>query len=94
MSTLKDTLAVYEYEGVTVANGFDDAAVGVVERCGQPPIVVYDYAKCAEILHKRDGMTMEDACEYLDFNCVGAWVGPETPGWLVIRLHKGKVDLG
>jgi hypothetical protein len=27
----------------------------------------------------RDGMTEEEAFEYLEFNTLGAWVGEETP---------------
>ncbi len=90
MSALKQTIADLDYDEVTVADGFDDAAIGIVERCGQPSIVVYDYHAAAKILQKRDGMTLEEAFEYLDFNCVGAWVGPGTPGWLMVRLKKGK----
>lgn len=90
MSVLKKTIADLDYDEVTVADGFDDAAVGIVERCGQPPIVVYDYNAAAKILHERDGMTLEEARDYLDFNCVGAWVGPSTPGWMLVRLKKGK----
>jgi hypothetical protein len=28
---------------------------------------------------ERDGMTSEEAMEYIDYNCVGAWVGENTP---------------
>ena len=66
---------------ILLAEGFDDAFMGVVTRCGQPSIAIYDRAKCAEIL-RQQGMTAEDAEEYLDFNVTGAWVGEDTPGFL------------
>lgn len=91
MSTLKDTLVELEYEGVTVADGFDEAAIGVVERCGQPPIVIYDQEKCIDLLVQRDGMTAEEAIEYFDFNVLGAWVGEGTPGWLMVRFSEGRL---
>lgn len=65
-----------------LADGFEDALVGVGERCGQPTLAVYDYNKCVRILMDRDGMTFIDACEFLDFNSVGAWAGEHTPIWL------------
>jgi hypothetical protein len=65
-----------------LADGLEDALVGVARRCGQPSLAVYDVRKAAEVLIARDGMTYEDAMEYLEFNSIGAWVGPHTPIWL------------
>ena len=64
------------------ADGFDDAVIGVGERCGQKDIVVYDQEKCIRIL-MHDGMSREDAEEYFQFNTVGAWRGEETPIWVI-----------
>jgi hypothetical protein len=61
------------------ADGFDDAIIGIAQRCGQPDLVVYDAAKCIRILMVQDGMTREDAEEFFSFNTLGAWVGPNTP---------------
>ena len=36
------------------------------------------YQKCIDVLIK-DGMTVEEAVEYFEFNTVGAWVGEHTP---------------
>jgi hypothetical protein len=68
------------------ADGFDDAIIGVATRCGQPPIVVYDRAKCIEILMRGTILPMpnlEIAEEYFSFNVEGAWLGPRTPAYLV-----------
>ena len=66
------------------ADGFDDAIVGTAEGWfgkSQHTVVCYDYDKCIDILVKQ-GMTMEEADEYLQFNTVGAYVGKYTPVFL------------
>ena len=65
-----------------LADGLEDAFVGVGRRCSQPDLAVYDIELAVAVLVKRDGMTAEDAREYLEFNSIGAWVGEETPVWL------------
>lgn len=67
---------------IMLADGFDDAILGIAQRCGQPVVAVYDAQKCIEILMSRDGMGWEEAREYYEFNVVGAWVGPGTPVFL------------
>ena len=62
--------------------GADDAVIGTIERCGQTPLVVYDYEKlCAHF--ERDGMTEDDAVEWISFNVEGAWMGQGTPAILI-----------
>lgn len=65
-----------------LADGFEDAILGVGERCSQEPIVVYDARKCVEILMQRDGMSEEEATEFFEFNTLGSWVGENTPLFL------------
>jgi len=60
------------------ADGFDDALIGVGERCGCPDLAVYDANKCLEIL-VESGMDSEEALDYFEFNTLGAWVGDSTP---------------
>jgi hypothetical protein len=59
-------------------DGFDDAYLGTIRRCGQPTLACYSYNKCIAVL-VSGGMSHEEALEYFEFNCVGAWVGPNTP---------------
>jgi hypothetical protein len=56
-------------------NNFDDALVGV-DRDGK---LVYDIDKMIQALVTRDGMSEDEAIEYLDFNVFGAYVGELTP---------------
>ena len=66
-------------EGVLLYDGFDDALIGIGRRCGQPDIAVYSYEACVRVLIERDGMSHEKAVEWMEFNVVGGWCGPETP---------------
>lgn len=84
MTKLKDWIAFFN-EDALLADGFEDAIIGVAERCGQPTLVVYDIDKCIEILMKRDGMTREGAAEFFTFNTSGAWMGENTPLFLIRR---------
>lgn len=65
-----------------LADGFEDALVGLGVRCSQPTLAVYSYAKAVDILMRRDGMTHAEAIEWMEYNVVGAWVGENTPLWL------------
>jgi hypothetical protein len=79
---IDDLNATFEGEEFLFADGFEDALLGTVEGACRLPVACYDYQKCVEILVKRDGMDEDEAAEYLDFNCVGAYVGKGTPLFL------------
>jgi len=66
-----------------IADGFDEAVLGVARRCGQPDLIAYDVEKIIEILVTRDDMTYEEAVEFFDFNIAGAWMGEETPIFII-----------
>ena len=63
------------------ADGFDKAIMGwEASSC----VVVYDYFKCMNTLVERDGMTKEEAHEYMEFNVINAYVGDFTPSFVHI----------
>jgi hypothetical protein len=64
---------------ILLATGFEKAFLGIATDFAGHDRAVYDYDKCVDVLMKRDHMTVDDACEYMDFNVVGAWVGEGTP---------------
>lgn len=68
-----------ELEGAMLADGFEDAILGVAYRACSMPVVAYDYHSCIEILVDRDGMSWSEALDYFEFNVVGAFVGEGTP---------------
>ena len=61
--------------------GCDSARAGVFTRCGQPPVIVYDYELLVLAFEKR-GMTDDEAREWISVNIEGAWVGEGTPAVL------------
>lgn len=61
--------------------GADAALLGVVARCGQQPFLVYDHEKLVEHF-MAEGMSYDEAVEWIDYNVEGAWVGTGTPGVL------------
>jgi hypothetical protein len=71
-------------EQALLADGFEDAFLGMSEVFGRPSLATYDRDKCIEILMERDGMTDEDAVEYFDFNVAGSWVGGSSPIYLTL----------
>jgi hypothetical protein len=60
-------------------DGFDEALVGIVNRACQPALALYSVPRCIDILVKRDGMTPNEAEEYLEFNTLCAYLGNMTP---------------
>lgn len=61
-----------------LADGFDDSIIGVSIGCDSGRII-YDTEKMAETLVASDGMTYEEAWEFLEFNTFSAYVGENTP---------------
>ena len=66
-----------------MADGFDEAILGMCIQFGSEPIVAYDYEKCIQILMKRDSMDKTDALDFMEFNVIGAYVGLNTPVFIM-----------
>ena len=81
--TRKEWVAEWN-EGALMADGFEEAIIGVSERFGREPIVAYDREKCIDILIERDGMDSVEAEEFFQFNTLGAWVGDGTPEFITV----------
>lgn len=90
--TFKDEMCKFRIEQIMdaleesealLADGFDDALVGHTQ--GANVVAVYEYDMCVHILMDRDGMTCTEAIEFMDFNVVGAYVGPKTPMFVSLR---------
>jgi hypothetical protein len=65
-------------EDTLLADGFEDALMGIGRQANKP-LAIYDYEKCIDILMERDGMDYAQATEWMEYNVVGAFVGPYTP---------------
>jgi hypothetical protein len=72
---------------VLMADGFDDALIGIGQQFSTY-LAVYDYDKCVEVLMTRDGMSRDDAIEFMEVNVVGSFVGPRTPVFVAWRRNE------
>jgi hypothetical protein len=65
-------------ESALLIDDADSAFIGFTSRPGLPLLAVYDYEKLVDVFI-NDGLSYEDAVEWVDFNIVGAWHGEKTP---------------
>ena len=62
--------------------GYDEAIIGpayIHRDQKMVQVLVYDAEKIRDILVTRDGMTHEEAREFIEFNIEGGYLGVETP---------------
>ena len=81
-ATLAERLLDLGIESALVMDGYDDCVVGVLERYGMEPIVLYDKDLVIQQLMDEGCESYEEALEYYSYNQLGAWMGDQTPGFL------------
>jgi hypothetical protein len=67
---------------ILLADGFDDAFIGIAENSNGNPVATYSIDKCLEILaeqFKDQNDPETDAIDYFEFNVRGSYVGEFTP---------------
>jgi len=74
---LNSIIETYEEEEFLLADGFDDAIIGVETQTMR---LIYSYTKCIEILEAQ-GMERDEALEFFEYNTIGSYVGEKTPIW-------------
>lgn len=69
---VKDYICDMGYEDTIVIDGeaYADAFIGITSN----GIAIYDYEMMVEGLMKHDGMTEEEAMEWIDYNIIGAYI--------------------
>lgn len=65
-----------EDENILLADGFEDAFIGV-GRQFNTPFAIYDRGFCIDIL--MEDMSNEEAEEFFEYNVQGAYAGESTP---------------
>lgn len=75
---LEKIIEYFDGEEFLKADGFDYAVIGVEEPSMR---LIYSVTKCLELLVINEGMSLEEAIEYFDFNVKNAYVGDKTPIW-------------
>lgn len=68
-------------EEVLYADGFEKAFIGIGVQFNKS-LAIYDYSKCIEVLID-DGMSYEEAVEWMDYNVLGSYVGENTPVFIM-----------
>ena len=79
---IQDYCLAYFDESVILADGFELGFLG----CGYSysgSYAIYNLGTCIEILMQRDGMSFDDAEEFIEYNVIGAFVGDRMPVFLV-----------
>ncbi len=66
-------------EDILLADGWDEAFIGLTDNHLRPISAVYSIDKIAQIMVERDGMSYEDAEDFIAFNITGAYVGDHGP---------------
>ena len=73
-------------------DGYEEAIVGsamVWQEQEQVEVLIYDGLRIVEILVERDGMSADEAVEFIEFNMIGGYVGPAMP---IIFFPYGECD--
>lgn len=63
-------------------DGFDSAIIGMASVWNgneRVDVLVYDIYRMVEQLTIGDGMSQDEALEYIDFNIEGTYIGKDTP---------------
>ena len=81
--TLTERLLDLGIEDALVMDGYDDCVIGILERYGMEPIVLYDKDKVINKLMENGCESYEGAVEFYEFNQLGGWHGDKTPGFVV-----------
>jgi hypothetical protein len=75
MKVLNALIEIYPDEDLLIADGFDEAILGIEENTMR---VIYSVSKCLEIIEAQ-GMPEQEALEHFYFNVHGSYVGEKTP---------------
>jgi len=81
--TLAEQLLDLGVESALTMDGYDDCAIGILERYGMESIVIYDKEKVIQQLMDEGIPTYEEALEFYEYNQLGGWHGDMTPGFLI-----------
>lgn len=63
-------------------DGHDNAIIGpsfIWRDLSHVSVLVYDAEKIRDNLMQHDGMSAQEAREYIEYNIEGAYMGPHTP---------------
>ena len=82
LSNLYDRKYLSEDETLVLAEGFDNAIIGIDSHSLR---LIYSCRMAIEIL-VEEGMSQYDAMEHFEYNVINSYVGEKTPIWCVDNL--------
>ena len=77
------------------ADGLDEAIIGqalVWLGNEREEVLVYSCEKIMEILMARDGMSQQEAQEFIEYNIEGAYMGNQTPIFVWDYIDEGDTE--
>lgn len=80
---LTSILENWPEEPLTIADGFDEAVIGIDVNSER---IIYSVQKVIDILMERDGMDEQDAIDWYEYNMQSTYVGEHTPIWCEDRI--------
>jgi hypothetical protein len=79
---MRDWVALRDEEMIVLeGDGFDAAILGIVTGAGQPDRVLYSRQGVIDALVDQ-GMDLDGAVEWFEFNISGAYMGEKSPAFL------------
>jgi len=83
-----------EGKSALFVDGFDEALIGVSmpNPKENEARLVYSYQTCLEIVMRESEMSLEEADEWMTVNFVGAYVGEQTPIFMLELQQMGEDD--
>jgi hypothetical protein len=86
------TIDINEYaEGAVILSDLDNAIIGIVEDFNGRRIL-YSKEKILNILIVRDGMSMDEAEEFYDYNILGLYAGEQNPVFIDVNITTIPMD--
>jgi len=70
------------YGDMLIMEGYNDCIEGVCIQFGKPPCIIYNREKVINTLVSQ-GMTIEEAEDFHEFNQAGAYMGENTPVFML-----------
>ena len=72
----------HDVESIIVLQGLSRAVIGVSERWGEIPKLVYDKDIIMDILVNEEGMSEDEAMDHFYYNIMGTYMGEGTPVYI------------
>jgi len=73
---------IHDVDSIIVLQGLSGAVIGISERWGEIPKLVYDKDKIMDILVEGEGMSEDEAVDHFYYNIMGTYMGEGTPVYI------------